>query len=229
MLATANNFVSSPLGNAAIGAIGSYLEKKGEAEQNEAGRQQTGNFNAANQLNLQSMQDRTNAQNAATPLGESQNFVAKNTLLNAILGNMQNFNYAKGGRPASQGGAIPTGGFDKGMLENLYGATPTLESLSQRAKQVSAINPSAPQENFANLGGFTPMQAEPFMASVKNYQGQQQGKQDAQRSALQDYINSSISGENGPLKNAIVGTGQAVMPSPTAQSALRRPGQQSGA
>ncbi len=206
-LAAANGYVQSPIGQAVIGGVGSYLQSKGQSEQLEANRLQQGSLGAANQINAQSTQDRQNAQAAATPLGESQNFVAKNALLNAILPNMRNINSQTGLRPGA-GSFLPDGGLDKGLVDSLYGSTPTLESLSTRSQQLSGINPQAPKQNLSNFGGFTADQTQPFQQANDAYQLEQQKKQDAQRKAVQDYINMGLSGKAGPLQSAIIGTGK---------------------
>ncbi len=205
-LATANNIAGNPLVQMGVGAIGDYLKSKGQSEESAAGRISNANLAAINLGNSQSQQDRTNAQNAATPLGESQNFVAKNALLAALLPNMRNINSGVGQRPGA-GGFLPDGGLNPQLINSLYGTDPTLESLSQRAKQISAINPSAPQEDFSKYGGFTSGQTDPYQTSVQGYQADQQKKQDAQRAAMQQYINASLQDKPGPLQNAIIGTG----------------------
>lgn len=201
-----NSAVGSPLGQAVLGAAGSYFKSKSDAEAAALDRQQTANAAGINQTNLQSTQDRANAQAAASPLGESQNFVARNSLINAILPNMRNINSGVGKRPGA-GSFLPSGGLDPKLIDSLYGANPTLESLAQRAKEKSAINPQAPTENLGSYGGFTPAQTQGHMSDIQAYQLEQQKKQDAQRKQVQSYINAGLQDKPGPLNNAIIGTG----------------------
>ncbi len=194
------NFLNSPGGAAVINAVGGAATAYGNNKQSEAQQQQNASQFAASQLANQSTQDRQNAQAAATPLGESQNFVAKNALLNAILPNFRNANSGVGLRPGA-GSFLPDGGLNPQMVNSLYGATPTLESLAQRGKQLASINPQAPQENFANLGGFGDQKAAPFMQSVSNFQGDVAGKQDAQRDEITKYVQQGMEQENQTSSN----------------------------
>lgn len=204
-MATINGAVGSPLGQLAIGTVGSYLSSKAQSDQAEANRQLTAEQYAGNMTNQQGVQDRQNAVAAQTPLGENQNFAARNAMLNAILPNMRNISYAKG-TGQGQGGMLPQGGLDPNLINSLYGATPTLESLTQRQNQLAAINPTAPKPNFQNLG-FTQDQVKPFQTTMDQYQQGQSGRQDEQRKAVQQYINDNLRGQGGNLRNAIIGTG----------------------
>lgn len=199
-------FLNSPAGSALINGAGQAFSAYGQGQEADANRGLTAAQFAAGQVASQSGQDRQNAQAAATPLGENQNFAAKNALLNAILPNMRNISYAKGSQPSAQGGILPPGGLDKGMVDSLYGSTPTLESLALRQKQTAAINPQAPQDNLGAYGGFGD-KAAPYNAGVKTYQDEQATKQDNQRSLIQQYINAGLSGDNGALQRAVIGTG----------------------
>lgn len=190
------NFLNSPGAAALINAAGGAATAYGNNQQSEAQRQQNASQFAATQLANQSQQDRTNAQAALTPLGESQNFVARNSLLDSILPNLRNFDYSsKSGHP-TQGGFLPEGGLDKGMIDSLYGSTPTLESLAQRSKQLSAINPQAPQENFGNLGGYGDQKAQPFMDSTQKYQQIMQAAQGGQRDQINQLLQQGLDEEN---------------------------------
>lgn len=191
-----NGFVGSPTGAAAINAIGSAASAYGQAQQQNADRQLTAKQQAANELARQSDQDRLNARSALTPLGESQNYVAHNSILNAILPNMRNFNSPQSGNQQARGGFLPDGGLGQANVENLYGNAPTLEALSQRAKQLAAVNPDAPQENFANYGSITGQQAQPFMGMVDKYQGQQADRAGGQRDQINSLIQQGIEKEN---------------------------------
>lgn len=188
------DFLNSPGGAAAINAAGGAASAYGQAKSTEAQQQQTADQFAASATEHQSNQDRANANAALTPLGESQNFTAKNALLNSILPNMRNMNSGVGVRPGG-GSFLPDGGLDKGMINSLYGSTPTLESLAQHGKQLAAINPTAPQENLANYGQWTPQQAQPFQQNVADYQGGVKGTQDSQRAQITKYVQDQMAKE----------------------------------
>lgn len=193
-------FLSSPGGAAAIQAAGGAASAYGASQQAGAQLAQNASQFQANTTQAQSQQDRQNAVSALTPLGESQQFAGHNAILNSILPNMRNFNSPESGNAHGRGGMLPDGGLDASMINSHYGNAATLESLSQHAKQLSAINPSAPQENFANLG-YSQEQADPFMKNVAGYQGQQIGKQNDQRALIQRALDNDLNGEKQKYKD----------------------------
>lgn len=193
-------FLESPAGAAAIQAAGGAASAYGASQQAGAQLAQNASQFAANTITGQGQQDRQNAAAALTPLGESQQFAGHNAILNSILPNMRNFNSPESGNAHGRGGMLPDGGLDPAMINAHYGNAATLESLAQRAKQLSAVNPSAPQENFANLG-YSQEQADPFMKNVAGYQGQQIGKQNDQRALIQRALDNDLTGEKQAYKD----------------------------
>jgi hypothetical protein len=154
-------------------------------------------------------QDRANAAtaNAANPLGANQKFAAKNALMSAILPQLQNFNYTPGDPAIADamgkttgGFRLPEGGLPKELIDSMYGKAATLESLSQHDKQLAGINPQQPSSNYQNFG-FSKEDADPFMASVDQYQKGVQARQGSSQQAVQQALENDIVGQHQKAKD----------------------------
>lgn len=200
-------FLSSPGGAAVIQGLGGAASAYGAAQQNNAQMAQNASQFQANTTGQQSRDDRTNAVNALTPLGENQQFANHNAILNAILPNMRNFNSPQSGNASGRGGMLPNGGLDAAMINGHFGDAATLESIAQHDKQLAAINPSAPQQNYANMG-FSQDMANPFLKNVQGYQGQQINKQGDQRNLIQRALDNDLTGEKQKQHDANTFWGQ---------------------
>ncbi len=194
------DFLGSPGGAAAIRAAGGAAAAYGQAQSADANRQVIGAYRGAQVLQNESYLDRLAASAAQAPIGESQSFVGRNSVLNVLLPTMRNFDSHTGQRPG-RGSFLPEGGLDPTMVNSLYGPGATLESLAQRGKQLAAVNPSAPQENLENYG-FAPSQVQPVASNIDNYQQTQRTAQQT----LKDNITrlaQLLSGTASPLATAI--------------------------
>lgn len=183
---SSQSFLNSPGGAALIHAAGGAASAYGANQSANAGRQQSANQFAAQMYDRLSNEDRVNAQNAMTPLGESQNFAAGNRVKASLAGQMGNLT-GLGGRPS----LIQ---FDPSMIQKNWGDGATMESLAQHAKQLSAINPNAPKENFNNYG-FDPSLTQGFQNNIDTYQGNQLQSQNNQRALIQRALDNDVNGD----------------------------------
>jgi hypothetical protein len=215
---TALDILGSKGGQTAVSAIGAGLsaygqhkDRQAQLAEGQANRQQSSAQFAANMLQRQSEDDRNHQLTAATsaagisPIGEAQDFAAKQALFGQLLGGARNFSVRPGDSavgaamgPGPQGGIrLPEGGFNPAMLERLFGDATTLESIKNRQAQIGQINPNAPVMDLSNIYGQQGADASKNILDANTMLAQQQSEAQAkQRDQIMRAIDEDIRGEN---------------------------------
>jgi hypothetical protein len=208
-----NNFIGSPTGQAAVGAVGAGLQAYQESKNNDQNRQMNGAQFAANLRQNQFNADRSDQMNRATgvlnadPLGADQHYAQHNALLSAILPNLRNFHSQPGdpGVAAAMGGprggfmnALGPNGLDPKMIAQKFGPEATAASIAQRHQEINSLDPNAAQPNFQALFGDTPDAAK-NQQLVSGWAQQLQQKTGAEKAAyeqqMQHYIDQMVQQE----------------------------------
>lgn len=208
------DFLNSPAGAAAINAGGGLLKGIGDNQMRQQELDQSRGTTTAELLQRQFQNDQQNkiaqAQGMlnADPLGANQQYAQKQALMSAILPNIRNVRSQPGdpGVAAAMGGnrggimnAIPQGGFDPKMIEQLYGTDATAGAISRREKELANLDPSVPQNDLTSLFGAakgTPYEqdVQSFADNLSKLQGDARAQYEQH---LMSYANEQAQKEKG--------------------------------